>query len=110
VGGLDPVHHVVENLLPHAKGAHWSAVEPEATEHEVHDFPVEARRSVALKLAHWSLGEVGKDIVQDFRQGWVLALAARLSVLPCVDQLPVNLVVHCAASEVDANQQVEVGF
>jgi hypothetical protein len=82
VGGLDPVHHIVRNLLPYAKRAHWSAVLPEATEHEVHYFPVEARRGVTLKLSHWSLGEVGKDVVQDFRQGWVLALAAGLPILP----------------------------
>jgi hypothetical protein len=64
--GLDPVHHIIEHLLPHAKRARGSAVRPEATEHEVRYFPVKARRGVALKLPHWSLGEVGNDVVQDF--------------------------------------------
>jgi hypothetical protein len=110
VCGLDPVHHIVKHLLPHAKGADWGAVRPEATEHKVYYFPVEARRGVALKLSHWSLGEVGHDVVQDFRQGRVLALAAGLTKLPLMDQLPVDLMMHGATSEVNATQQVTVGF
>ena len=110
VAGPQFVSDMIKGLFPHLQCRLGRPHGFEGKKSQQHDDPVEARSCIRFKEPQRGTSQVCHVHVQNFGEGDVEAFASNTPPLARVEQVPVGRVVHGAASEEDADHQVEISF